>query len=100
MDAEAFQDALVQFILRLAGALLVEVAVVADPFIHLGVRRVVVGHQLLQLLLRRVVHVRHGHGDAGLLLDEIADGLVAGSWASSALKRPIVKSLTPEIYQS
>ena len=60
---------------KLTRALGREGIVVTNPFIHLGHRRVVPGHQLLQFLLRRVVGIGKVDREPGLLLDQIADGL-------------------------
>ena len=52
-------------------------------------RRVVLGHQFLQFLLRRVVRIGNGDRHAGVLLDQIADRqrLVRGQQRA---KRPMV----------
>ena len=71
---EPGEYAFVQFRLRLARALRRERVVVTNPFVHLVMRRVVGLHQLVQFRLHRVVRGRDRNGDAGLLLDQIADG--------------------------
>jgi len=71
---EARTDAPVQCLLRFARALCGKGIVALNPFIHLGHRRVVLGHQLRQFLLRRVVGIHHRDRNAGVLLNQITDG--------------------------
>ncbi len=73
-------DAPVQRLLGFAHARRHGGVVRLNPPVHLGQRRVVVLHQLMQLLLRRVVRIRDGDRNAGLFLHQIADGerLVGG----------------------